>query len=501
MISADLSQAMLTGRDVRDRLDAGRKNEAVEAAAQHAANAQCDWAVAEIASGQFERGIKRLQDAINAFPGTQLAFHNLTAALLANRQLRGPNLDAMQRHLVRFWDQYPWTRQYQPLLWMPHFLNLEFVAGKCNLKCRMCLGSNGEAHPNRLTCMTTENFRMTLAAAPTIKGVTLSACDSEPLMHPDLDGIIAAAREHDVRIEIFTNGLLLGPRNCRAIVDSQIVGSLNFSIDAATAETYHKIHHAGFDQLIGKIEMLQDMKKQRGYSAPAVSLSFVAMADTIHELPDFVRLAKRLGARRVFVGDLIGWDDRPSDNHVATDNPRCFEYVREAVRLTAETDMRIQLPERLRARSDDGEPAAAGVTPADVSLPATATPRAVGPESPDPKAKDGALVVCGWISGVWVRQDGTLDPCCMIHGIADMGNVRDGPLLHNRKFAHVKRLLLSGKVFPQCADQRMCQFVQQQHAAGIPLRMITQEELGDLYPASSPPANASPEPAEAALAV
>ena len=37
-------------------------------------------------------------------------------------------------------------------------LNLEFVSGKCNLKCRMCLGSNSESHTNRLSYLTAADF-------------------------------------------------------------------------------------------------------------------------------------------------------------------------------------------------------------------------------------------------------------------------------------------------------------------------------------------------------
>jgi hypothetical protein len=63
-----------------------------------------------------------------------------------------------------------------------------------------------------------------------------------------------------------------------------------------------------------------------------------------------------------------------------------------------------------------------------------------------------------------------------------MGNLMDGPLFYNDKYARVKELLLAGKVFERCLSQNQCQYVQQQRAAGIPLRVITPDELGDLHP-------------------
>jgi hypothetical protein len=53
--------------------------------------------------------------------------------------------------------------------------------------------------------------------------------------------------------------------------------------------------------------------------------------------------------------------------------------------------------------------------------------------------------------------------------------------MRNDKYARVKARLLSGKVFRQCADQRNCAYVQQQKAAGRPLRFIEREDLGELW--------------------
>lgn len=452
----------------------------------------CDWAIAELALNRLESGVKKLQEALKVCPCSQLAFHNLTAALLANRQLRGANLAAIQSHLVQVWDQAPWTQEYRPLLWMPYFLNLEFVGGKCNLKCRMCLGTNAEGRTHQLTYMSAERFRMMLAASPTISGLTLSASDSEPLLHPELEAVLTAARDHGVYLDIFTNGQMLNAKTARLLVESRTVTGVNFSIDAATPETYRKIHGANFESLVGKIEMLQAIKKEVGVDTPRLSFSFVAMADTIQELPDFVRLALRLGARRVLVGDLIGWDDCPSENHVATDNPRCFEFIREAQRLVTGSDLRLQLPERLICGPEPAVPVPdSNDGPGSFAL-STSMPDNPVTAACKPSTEPASFSTCSWLSGVWVRQNGDLDPCCLVHNVADMGNVHDGALLHNDKFGRVKNLLLGGKVFRQCANQRMCQFVQQQRTAGIPLRFITREDLGDLCPPPPPVVDAVP---------
>ncbi len=83
---------------------------------------------------------------------------------------------------------------------------------------------------------------------------------------------------------------------------------------------------------------------------------------------------------------------------------------------------------------------------------------------------------------MWVSENGDLHPCCMVSGVADMGNTADGPVYKNDKYNRVKSLLAEGKVFRQCTEKTMCAFVQQQKARGREFRFITSEELGDLDP-------------------
>jgi MoaA/NifB/PqqE/SkfB family radical SAM enzyme len=188
------------------------------------------------------------------------------------------------------------------------------------------------------------------------------------------------------------------------------------------------------------------MKKELGKDRPWVSISFVAMADNIQELPQFVELAGKLGAGRVFVEDLSGWDGRDSENKPASENPGWLDYAEQARRLGSELGIALQLPQRFM------------------------------PElKPDSSARHAC---CSWIQGVSVNRDGGIGPCCMIHGTVDMGNILDGPLMQNEKYAKIKELLLGGRVLPQCAKQANCIYVQQQKAAGIPLRIVPAREVG-----------------------
>jgi len=456
MSGAGLDELQIAHPTVRERLSSGRIEQAGGVATRQLAEALCDVAVVELGMGKLESAVRKFQDALNACPSCRAAFHNLSASLLRAGALRDKNLFSLQQFIRRFWNELPWIQDYRRLLYMPHFVTVNFVGGKCNLKCRMCESAR---HPNpagRLLHISAEDFRQTLSIAPTAGGVTLSAGDSEPLLHPQLEQILDLARQHRVVLDMFTNGLPLTPDRCRRIVESQAVQMMNFSLDAATAETYQRIRGADFARVIANIEMLLALRRERGLDRPWISISLVAMADNIQELPDLVTLAARLGARRVYVEALDGWQDDPGGNHPATGHPQCAEFVRQAQARATATGVFLQLPAFLRSGTQPTS--AAGTQPAQALLPH-----------------------CSWLAGVQVQMDGRLDPCCLVTNAADMGTIHDGPLLQNEKYARVKDLLLTGKVFKACARHQNCEYVQQQLAAGRKLRTITSDELGELY--------------------
>jgi MoaA/NifB/PqqE/SkfB family radical SAM enzyme len=462
---ANLTQIQIAHDGVREALLQGRKAVAKNLAVQQLAGAFCDLALTLLANDEVEEGFKLLQQAQNLQPESQQVLHNIIAALLARKQLRGPNLQSVQTQLRKLWNRLGRPDQYRRLLYAPAFMNLEFVFGKCNLKCRMCLGGHDKGPAARLEYISTEDFEAALSVAPTVGAITLSSGDSDPLLHPRFEDIVDIAKRHNVLLNVYTNGLPLSARRCRKIVESGVFSLINFSIDAATPETYRRLRGEDLGRLLAKVEMLRSMMSECRADRPLLSLSFVAMADNIEELPAFVDLAARFHAYRVYVEDLIGWDDPDGPNKPATDHPRCQEFVRLAQEAAAGAALRLDLPSRLCAgpQPSDG-PSAASAEQAAPSLPQ------------DPEDRSASrLGCCTWIGGVWVQKDGRLDPCCLLHGVVDMGSVRDGPLLENDKYARVKEGLLSGKVLPECLNQRACQYVQQRLARGRPPEVFSPE--------------------------
>ncbi|NLE59665.1 MAG: radical SAM protein [Planctomycetes bacterium] len=512
MSVADFNRFRVIHQDVAGHLNSGRTADAAGMAGARAAASLSDFGLTLLARGEVDRGLDRLWQAFQICPTSRWVFHNFVTAFLRHNQLRTEMLDVVAHYIRHFSRKFPWLDEYRNLIFAPRFLNIQFVGGKCNLNCRMCVGTKSPNHTNRLVYLTSGEFERILDAAPTAFSVTMSSGDSDPLLHPELDRIIETANRRQVTFDLYTNGHALTSRICRRIVESQAVLMMNFSVDAATPETYRRIRGANFERVIGKIEMLQAMKAEKNRPLPNLSMSFVAMADNIQELPAFVVLAARLGADRVYVEHLGGWENGAGGNYPPADNPHCSEYVREAQRLADSAGLRLVLPGQLLVpvsrqsaktcaslppqgilsptRLSDSFSAAGGNRRSDTTV---GTP---GQASPATLLVANPLDCCDWLRAVWVNKNGTLSPCCTVAGVCDMGNIYDGPLLDNPKYLRVKNLLLTGKVFKACLRGNPCGYVQAQLAAGRTPAIITKADLGELYrePAALPRARTEPKP-------
>lgn len=107
-------------------------------------------------------------------------------------------------------------------------------------------------------------------------------------------------------IVIHTNGTLLTKKNldrlCSIYKDIEIM----ISVDATTEETYKKIRCGGnFKQLMKNLENLSLARKEG--RVKVVNLLFVVQKDNYQEMPDFVRLVKRLGFDCVDFSKIGNW--------------------------------------------------------------------------------------------------------------------------------------------------------------------------------------------------
>ena len=127
----------------------------------------------------------------------------------------------------------------------------------------------------------------------------------EPFLHPGLFDFIKMARPTGVKLSTNTHGMSLKPHICEIILDSGL-DEIAISFDGATSETFEFLRTgAKFKTVVDNIIKLQEMKRRRGIDLPELQFATVISRHNVREMLGVVKLAKKLGIRRIVFTDMI----------------------------------------------------------------------------------------------------------------------------------------------------------------------------------------------------
>jgi radical SAM protein with 4Fe4S-binding SPASM domain len=216
------------------------------------------------------------------------------------------------------------------------------------------------------------------------------------MMHPRFFDMVSCAAKRAVKVGTNTNLTLLTDARAERCVTSGLA-ELHASVDGATAATYERIRvRAYFDRVIANLRRLLDVRRRLGSATPRVRLVAVAMRQNLHELPDLVRLAHRLGVEAVFVQHLC-------HDFGEASLPAHYRPMRDFVN---EETLLAEDPERVERYFGQARAAARDLG-VDLRLPRT-RPRPHPPGTPGPER-------CDWPwRGAYVSYQGLAMPCCMV---------------------------------------------------------------------------------------
>lgn len=277
---------------------------------------------------------------------------------------------------------------------------------------------------------------------------------------------------HKRLVEIFTNGQLLNAQRRRALLDSPVTNVV-FSVDAATAETYKRLRGSDFSRLIRNIGALVAEDKEASLN---ISLLMVTMRENIHELPQFIRLARQLGVRNVIYTPLFPFGiSMPSKQgpdgflfyyrqQLLMHYPRlaremiaqaeqaaaeCGIYITETPCVEKDYDQftRADLPYPLPAEQFDRvlEESFGGESLVE-SLPAS---RERYRSCPFP-----------WVNA-HITSDGLFSPCHYIMysgGLEPLNGRSFQEVWNGAQMQSIRRAIMDGEIHPKCKEA-MCQFV------------------------------------------
>jgi MoaA/NifB/PqqE/SkfB family radical SAM enzyme len=205
----------------------------------------------------------------------------------------------------------------------PVCLYLE-VTNRCNLLCETCPRTFEELE--KPGDMSWALFTSIVDQVPDIARVVLHGV-GEPMLVRELPRMIRYLKDRKVYVLFNTNGTLLTARKRRELIDSGL-DELRVSLDAAEAKTFLQVRGKNyFDRIVRNVGEFTAFQREIGATTPRVSLWLTGLKETIDQLPEFVRLAARLGVRDVHLQRLV-YDD--AGRGLARADSSLFEATRDA---------------------------------------------------------------------------------------------------------------------------------------------------------------------------
>jgi MoaA/NifB/PqqE/SkfB family radical SAM enzyme len=179
------------------------------------------------------------------------------------------------------------------------------VTNRCNLVCATCPRTFEELEPP--ADMSWGLFTSIIDQLPGLARVVLHGV-GEPMLVKELPRMIRHLKDRGIYVLFNTNGTLLAPKKRRELIDTGL-DELRVSLDAAEAGTFLKVRGKDmFDRIVRNISEFTALQKQIGVATPRVSLWLTGLKETVDQLPEFVRLAARMGVNDVHFQRLV-FDD------------------------------------------------------------------------------------------------------------------------------------------------------------------------------------------------
>ena len=188
---------------------------------------------------------------------------------------------------------------------LPAVLYIE-TTNRCDSLCQTCIRTFRTLEPPK--DLTLAELVRIVDQFPRLTRVLLHGI-GEPLLNPDLFRMIAYLKGRGVTVVFNSDAIGLTEKKRRSLIESGL-DELRVSMDAATLETYRAIRGvAKFDRVVENVTALTHLKRALGVGLPKISLWFTVMKKNLEELPDFIRLAGKMGAAQVNVQRLVHYGE------------------------------------------------------------------------------------------------------------------------------------------------------------------------------------------------
>lgn len=198
---------------------------------------------------------------------------------------------------------------------------------QCNLNCTICIRNCWDEPLGKMTQQTFDHILegvKQISPRPTLFFGGLG----EPLFHPKTIQWVAEAKAAGASVELITNGTMLNDKRSRQLIDAGL-DILWVSIDGATPESYSDVRlGAQLPKILTSLGRFRRMRKPSHHPRPAIGIAFVAMRRNIDDLPDVIRLGRKLGARHFSISNVMPYTAELQNEMLYTQTMRGIAYMK-----------------------------------------------------------------------------------------------------------------------------------------------------------------------------
>ena len=195
----------------------------------------------------------------------------------------------------------------------PHHLVKLYVEPTtvCNLACRMCVRNTWHEPVDHMPLKVYQQVLDQARAMPDLRLLSFGGI-GEPLAHPHLPEMVALAKAQGLAVELVTNGTLLESGLARALTEAGL-DLLWVSIDGTVPASYEDVRDTQLQAVLDHLFDLHQIRRKIGCLTPQVGLVFVAMKRNLADLPHLRDLARRVGAARIMVTNVVPYGRELAD--------------------------------------------------------------------------------------------------------------------------------------------------------------------------------------------
>jgi len=173
---------------------------------------------------------------------------------------------------------------------------------RCNLACQTCIRNTWAESLGDMERKTFDRLAGQLKAFKRLESVMFGGF-GEPTAHPDILAMIGKVKALGVRAEMTTNGTLFDEPMIDGLLQNRL-DRLWVSFDGADASHFESIRKgARFQSLVDNLRLLR--KKSARRRKIDVGIAFVVMKRNIDDLKAMDELARRIGADRILVSNVL----------------------------------------------------------------------------------------------------------------------------------------------------------------------------------------------------